>query len=345
MKTAVKRIMRDEKGKALVLALVLLVVGGLILTPLLGLMTTGLAAGQVYEKKTAELYAADAGVEDAINWLLHGKPIDWGWEWDGEAGTGYRATPLGVNDKDVDVTVEALVDPNTYKVTSVATSPEGSTTVLSTLWAIHWIKGCYEVGENDTFYGDIYVEGDVTAVNLGQIVGTVTLSGNLDLDNNSTLEGDASVDGNIVLDNNSTISGTIICVTGNITLSSNSDITADIRFLGADCTLTISAPDAFVTGNIWADGNLTIDILTGNAAGVEITGDVYAPQGTVDVHLNKNNSELEGDIYAGGSISITGNGDHTGTAYPDYTGDPPFEIADCPGIPVTPIEVLTYEVV
>ncbi len=66
MKIAVKRLVRDEKGRTMLLVLVLLVVGGLILTPLLGLMTTGLASGQVYETKTHELYAADAGVEDAI---------------------------------------------------------------------------------------------------------------------------------------------------------------------------------------------------------------------------------------------------------------------------------------
>ena len=48
MKTAMKRAIKDEKGAALALALVLLVVGGLVLTPLLGLMSTGLLAGQVY---------------------------------------------------------------------------------------------------------------------------------------------------------------------------------------------------------------------------------------------------------------------------------------------------------
>ena len=68
MKTFVKKVTRDERGAGvLALVLVLLVIGGLILTPLLGLMGTGLMAGQVYEKKTDELYAADAGVEDAVN--------------------------------------------------------------------------------------------------------------------------------------------------------------------------------------------------------------------------------------------------------------------------------------
>ncbi len=93
MKIGVKRAIRDEQGKVLILVLVLLVVGGLVLTPLLGLMSTGLVAGQVYERKAAELYAADAGVEDAIWKIQHDEiPTD-----------GY---PLRVNDKDVWVTIE-----------------------------------------------------------------------------------------------------------------------------------------------------------------------------------------------------------------------------------------------
>ena len=61
-----KGAIREEKGSVFIMVLILLVVGGLVLAPLLGLMSTGLLAGQVYEKKMDEYYAADAGVEDAI---------------------------------------------------------------------------------------------------------------------------------------------------------------------------------------------------------------------------------------------------------------------------------------
>jgi len=94
MKDILKAAIRDQKGNVLILVLVLLVVGGLILAPLLGLMSTGLVAGQVYEKKTAELYAADAGVEDAL-WRIKHDQIP--------------SNPYGlqVNDKDVWVTIVA----------------------------------------------------------------------------------------------------------------------------------------------------------------------------------------------------------------------------------------------
>jgi hypothetical protein len=61
-----KGLVKGQKGQALVAALILLVVGGLILTPLLGLMGTGIKSGQVFEQKVDEVYAADAGVEDAM---------------------------------------------------------------------------------------------------------------------------------------------------------------------------------------------------------------------------------------------------------------------------------------
>jgi len=56
-----------------VLALILLVVGGLIIAPLMGFMSTGLIVGQVFEKKMDGLYAADAGVEDAM-WKIKNNP-------------------------------------------------------------------------------------------------------------------------------------------------------------------------------------------------------------------------------------------------------------------------------
>jgi hypothetical protein len=68
-KITMKGLVKGQKGQALVAALILLVVGGLILTPLLGLMGTGIKSGQVFEQKVDEVYAADAGVEDAL-WYI-----------------------------------------------------------------------------------------------------------------------------------------------------------------------------------------------------------------------------------------------------------------------------------
>ena len=112
MKVAVKRLARDEKGQALIIALILLVVSGLIAAPLLAYMNTGLTAGGVYERKADELYAADAGVEDAIWKIQHqisevqelscgGGSKSWSYPEDDDP-------PFDVNDKSVHVTITSV---------------------------------------------------------------------------------------------------------------------------------------------------------------------------------------------------------------------------------------------
>lgn len=55
-----------EKGQALILVLILLIVGALVIAPLMANIGTGLKAGEVHEEKANELYAADAGIEDGL---------------------------------------------------------------------------------------------------------------------------------------------------------------------------------------------------------------------------------------------------------------------------------------
>jgi len=139
MKTVVQGAIRDEKGQVLILALVLLVVGGLILTPLLGLMSTGLLAGQVYEKKMDELYAADAGVEDAIWKIMHPDSIpseswepcddrpDWEvYEYPKALSVGNRSVDVVVYRKDLDLT--PCEDDFTYQILSTAVTDDGGGT-------------------------------------------------------------------------------------------------------------------------------------------------------------------------------------------------------------------------
>jgi len=133
MKIAVKRLIRDEKGQTLILTLVLLVVGGLITASLLAYMSTGLITGEVYERKTAELYAADAGVEDALWQLKQLDPVS------DKVPTTPELPPLpyplgsAVNDKDIEVTIDMIsgtTGGGIYKVTATATSAGGSNTTI-----------------------------------------------------------------------------------------------------------------------------------------------------------------------------------------------------------------------
>jgi hypothetical protein len=128
MKIAVKRLRRDESGRVMELALLLLVVGGLILTPLLGLMSTGLIAGQVYETKTAELYAADAGVEDAVWKILNDVEELPGPPCGGGDPDHWSYNISDVNGKSVAVTI-TYVNNLTYQVVSTATGNGSGTEI------------------------------------------------------------------------------------------------------------------------------------------------------------------------------------------------------------------------
>jgi hypothetical protein len=65
---------KGEKGQAFILVLILLAFGIVIMTALLGFIGTGAKTGTVYDKKAAELYAADAGIQDAI-WQIRNQQL------------------------------------------------------------------------------------------------------------------------------------------------------------------------------------------------------------------------------------------------------------------------------
>jgi hypothetical protein len=129
MKGIMKRVIRGQEGNVLILVLILLVVGGLILTPLLGLMSTGLLAGRVYERKMEDYYAADAGVEDAI-WRIQDNKLVF-------VNNCSYLEPLTVNDRSVNVVVyREDLDPTCkenlmYRILSIAaTNDSGGTAAI-----------------------------------------------------------------------------------------------------------------------------------------------------------------------------------------------------------------------
>ena len=123
MKINAKRPLRDEKGQTMILVLILLLIGMIIITPVLNFMGTGIASGRVYEQKIDEIYAADAGVEDAL-WHIRydfveevlGGGYD---EYDYYTGYPYPYD-LNVNDKDVGVTIQNIWIPKDLAVPSAS---------------------------------------------------------------------------------------------------------------------------------------------------------------------------------------------------------------------------------
>ncbi len=171
-----KGLVRNEKGAALILALILLLIGGLISAALLNHMGSGILAGVVHERRTAELYAADAGVEDAIWKLQHGEtPVC-----PGDPYWSYNITD--VNSRELQISIEYMPDEGTYKITSVAvTDADGdsgvagidSTTAVEAhieVLAFDLLGGALVSMSNIDFSKDCVVTGDVYYV--GEITGS-----------------------------------------------------------------------------------------------------------------------------------------------------------------------------
>jgi len=165
-----KLLKNGQSGQALVLALILLALGGLIVVPILDLAGTSLNYHRVVQRNTLETYAADAGVEYALCEL-------------GNDPEGYKTEVLQesfiVNDKTVNVTTEYL-DNDIYKITSIATTDSNSSTI---------IESYVHISPYPAFFNNaITSRGDIT-IQPGTVVdGDVQYQGTLD--NKGTITGD-----------------------------------------------------------------------------------------------------------------------------------------------------------
>lgn len=232
MKRIIDRPIRDEKGYASVLVLILMLVGGLIIGPLLGFMSTGLLAGQAFEEEMDGFYAADAGVEDAL-WCLKfgGLAVPPG---------GQTVLPtFTLNNQTVDVTIDDIGS-QTYKITSTtgSTTVEAYVSIASYIYfegdqdfdqgtvmpRNTYINGSAVFGQNSIVQGGLYVTGDTTISQIGvTIQGDVYVHGSLVLDQDVAIDGNVFADGDITLAQNVIVTGDVYA-TGNIVLNQNARI-------------------------------------------------------------------------------------------------------------------------
>ena len=160
MKNVVDRILRGERGAAMMLVLILLLVSGLIVASLLSYMGTGLLAGEVYEERTAQLYAVDAGVEDAI-WKIQNSdgylPCS-----PGSPPRNYTITDINGQNVVITITSIALYQDTTnltgtYRVESTAVD-NGSGMQIET-----YIEGVNMYGDYGDILGQVLTsQGEIT---------------------------------------------------------------------------------------------------------------------------------------------------------------------------------------
>ncbi len=171
MKKILKELVRNEKGQALIIVLCFLAIGGLTIATLLTYMSTGLKAGQVYEKKTNEFYAADAGVENTLWQLTSGNLTV-------PAG-GNVTSVFTLNNKTVSVAI-ANEGNSVHRITSTATSADGSKTSIES-----YIEGI------SLFDNAITSNSDVTIRSGSTVDGDIQYGGTL-VNNGGTITGDST---------------------------------------------------------------------------------------------------------------------------------------------------------
>ena len=164
------RLVSDQRGYILIAALVVLLLVGLLSGPVLSYVVSGLRAGHTFETGAAELYAADAGWEDAVFKIESGVGLC-----PGNPSKHYSIP--NVNGKSVDIAIEYVTNSSgvvTYRVTSSAASEGSHTTVQS---YVKFTPG----GELDIFGGVLSSKGDINFISFGSVVaGDIYYAGTLD---------------------------------------------------------------------------------------------------------------------------------------------------------------------
>ena len=203
--TIENKLVRGEKGQAFILVLIFLLLGSLIITPLLSYMSTGLKTSHVYEEGNFELYAADAGVEDAL-WSIKndvsGLPHS-------HTDPAYVGNISSINGKSVNYTITCVADDETYSIQSTAWTGAGSSTSIATYvtktesGGILFNNAVGSLGGDITMSGNTRVKSDPPADKAGNVFS----AGNLNLSGSAQIEGDAYADTNMSLSASTTIDG------------------------------------------------------------------------------------------------------------------------------------------
>jgi hypothetical protein len=113
MKKIAKKLLRNEKGQALPMVLILIVIAGLILGPTLTYTTSELKVSQAYERMADEFYAADAGIEDGLWQIKYDHLPDLFGNYERyDFGSEYGPYNVNVNDIDVEIKIENVWIPD-----------------------------------------------------------------------------------------------------------------------------------------------------------------------------------------------------------------------------------------
>jgi len=307
MKNVVKKLVRSEQGAALILVLVVLLVGGLIAGGLLQHMGAGLLSGEVYARRTAELYGADAGVEDAMWKIQHAREA-------GLPGCGnqwvYTYPEPGdpvfeVNGKSVVVTIQHL-GAGAYNITSIAITIDDSDTAAidSTTTVEAYVTADYSdfsgfLDNAITSGDDITIRGRKTSVS-----GNISLppGGELTPSDYDPENGEVKRE-ELIWPTMGEVAGFYWPDVGNLTAVPDGYL--------IDIPSGTTEDNPFVVGPLSGEGDLTIkgDGWLKIAGTVYVKGDfVLNVNPTISMALSQQTIFAEGGIYVPPKTNISGSG-------------------------------------
>lgn len=245
MKSRIKKLIKRQDGQIFLIALVLLAIGGLMLPPLLSFMGTGIKVSELHEEEMLSLYAADAGIEDALYLLRQTNPED-------IPSGNITGNITNINGNYVDYTIETKIigeDTRRYRIISNATdNHDGSVTTIEVV---------VQVTEIYSSYGVLALDGPIV------------LGGSLDLGTASGFPVNIHANGNIISGNAQEVSGNVTA-TGNITKvdalppyeehdNVNYEVTVGIDTSDSSTYYTVThAANATVYNDLTISGNMTI---------------------------------------------------------------------------------------
>jgi len=259
--------MNSQKGQALPLALVALAIGMLVVAPFLSQAGSSLIGSRIYEQSISEQYSADAGVECAIWHLQSG-------ESEVPEGEELELPQFSLNSKTVNVTI-ANEGGQIYKITSIATSDDGSSTTIESYISLTLgffdgdftiFPGGFTLDRGDEYTGGVYAEGNVQLARDATITGSVYAEGNIQLSRDATITGGVYAEGDVQLSEGAVINGSV-CAGGNVQLNQGATINGNI-YTGGDVELNQGAT---INGDVYAGGDVQL------AQGATITGDYPLP--------------------------------------------------------------------
>ena len=304
------RILKNEAGQALPMALILLVLGGFLVVPTLALMTTNLTANRLVDRANLELYSADAGVEEVM-WHLN---YDTGFIL--PTGTGEQPVTLVqpvINGKTIVATISKQGE--VYRIISTATGTDGHSTKIKCfvdagskysflLDNAITSAGSVNIQPNATVNGD--VRYGTTLDNKGIINGTSTKDTSLSTRWPTELELNTFYD----VDNQTILPLCTICTNNKIDLNDHPGPIVDIGPFRKNGDLTIDNTGASgktlrLNGTIYVTGNLTF-VQTGAKDYIfNLNGYTIYVKGNITFSADKVPITGSGCIVAVGNIYLT----------------------------------------